>query len=627
MSRSFLERLHSEILVFDGAMGTSLYGLGVHLGRCFDALNIEDPDLVRQVHEDYIQAGALVIQTNTFGANPFKLKEHQKGDQLEEINRQGVRIARQAAGDNVLVAASVGPLGIKMEPWGRVSADEVRRAFHTQISVLHDEGIDVVLLETFTDPLQLIEGIKACREVSPDLPVIAQITLDKEGNSFYGAPLEEVIPRVVAAGPDVVGINCSVGPEVMLASLERVLAVTDLPVSVQPNAGYPKQMDERCFYLSSPDYFARYGRLFVEAGARIVGGCCGTTPEHIRVLNRALRATVTPKDRVQVTPVGKAVEQELPSIPMAEKSNLGARIAAGKFVATVEIMPPRGWDLSNIIALTGEMEAAGFDAVNIPDGPRASARLSPMATAVTIRQSLKRIEPVLHYVCRDRNLLGMQADILGAYTLGIRNMLLITGDPPIKGDYPEATPVFDVDAIGLVNLVNHLNHGHDVGDRKIGKPTGFLIGVGVNPTAVNFEREMERFQRKVEAGAEYAVTQPVFDLEALERMLEAIQPYRIPILAGIWPLQSLRNAEFLNNEVPGVDIPDSILEQMARVAGDPGAERDQGLTIALEMAREVLPKVAGLQISAPFNRGEVACRMLQELQPDIAALKGERDES
>ena len=623
----FRDRLGRGVLIFDGAMGTSLYDHGVHLGRCFDALNLEDPDLVRSIHAEYRRAGAQVIQTNTFGANCFKLRTHHIEEKAEEINRRGAQLAREVAGEGsgVWVAGALGPLGVKMEPWGPTSRAEARGCFRAQAEALLDGGVDLFILETFADPDALAEAVRGVREAAPDSPIVAQLTLDEIGETLFGSPLADVLPFVVDADPDAVGLNCTVGPEAMLEALESIRGVTVLPISIQPNAGFPKQMEERTFYLSSPDYFARYGKLILESGANIIGGCCGTTPEHIAALARSLKA-VAPVTRAssaalkEPSPAARVVEP----VPQAAKSRFAEMIAAGEFVTSVELLPPRGWDLSKILALTKEMEATGFDVVNIPDGPRATARLSPLATAVSIAEAFGRIEPVLHYVCRDRNLLGMQADLLGAYALGLRNLLLITGDPPVQGDYPQATPVFDVDAIGLTNLVFRLNHGHDVGGRSIGDPTGFLIGVGANPTAINLEREIDRFHWKVEAGAEYAVTQPVFDLEALLAFLETVKADRIPVIAGIWPLQSLRNAEFLDNEVPGVTIPDAVMDRMRSVSGDPEAERAEGLTIALEMSREVMGSVEGLQISAPFNRGEVARSMLEALEPDIAARGEER---
>lgn len=617
MESVFHRRLATGILLFDGGFGTSLYERGVHLGRCFDALNLEDPAMVTALHAEYREAGAQVLQSNTFGANAYKLRVHHLEEKLEEINRRGVALVRDVAGDDRLVAGAIGPLGVKIEPWGPTSREEVRLAFAQQGKALLAEGVDLFALETFASPEELSEAVAGLKALTPDIPVLAQLTPTAEGRTLFGTPIEDAMSIVVRSGPDAVGLNCTIGPELMLECLERIVGTTDLPIAVQPNAGFPKLIEERFFYLSSPEYFARYGRRFVEAGARIVGGCCGTTPAHINALSQALRSVAPSSFGGRTIATAPSEVASAPTIPMAEKSNLGRKIAHGIPVATVELLPPRGWGLTHILQRTREMELAGFDAVNIPDGPRATARISPLATAVRIHSESEQIEPVLHYVCRDRNLLGMQADLLGAYALGIRNLLLITGDPPVQGDYPDATAVFDVDSIGLTNLVHRLNQGIDVGNRKIGKPTGFLIGVGGNPTAVSLEREVERFYWKVDAGAEYAVTQPVFDLEALFHFLDATGEFNLPVLAGIWPLQSLRNAEFLNNEVPGVSIPAPIMERMRAVAGQKEAEREEGLAIALEMAREALKRAAGLQISAPFNRGEGARRLLQALHADL----------
>ncbi|MBM4117282.1 bifunctional homocysteine S-methyltransferase/methylenetetrahydrofolate reductase [bacterium] len=620
MREAFRRRLAEGVLLFDGGMGTCLYARGVHLGRCFDALNLEDPDMVRSVHADYLRAGAQVLTTNTFGANAVKLGKHHIAEQREAINRRGAELALEVAAGHpgTLVAGAIGPLGLRIEPWGPTSREEAREHFRAQAAALAAGGVELFVLETFANPGELVEAVHGARAAAPQLPLIAQLTLNEEGLTLYGSALADALPAIAAAGPDAIGLNCSVGPEIMLGALEELRGLTRLPLSVQPNAGYPKRVEERYFYLSSPEYFARYGRLFIEAGARIIGGCCGTTPEHIAALARSLRAVAPSRPTHAVRFEAAAPERAVEPVPLAAKSRLAARLAAGEKICSVELLPPRGWELAKILALTREMAEAGFDAVNIPDGPRATARLSPLAMAVTVARELTGIEPVLHYVCRDRNLLGMQADLLGAYALGLRNLLLITGDPPVAGDYPQATPVFDVDSIGLTNLVHRLNHGHDVGGRAIGAPTGFLIGVGANPTAINLEREIERFRWKVDAGAEYAVTQPVFDVEPLERFLAAVADVRIPVLAGIWPLQSARNAEFLANEVPGVSIPEPILARMRRVAGDPEAERAEGLAIALEMSRAVLGEVQGLQISAPFNRGEIARRLLEALRGDLA---------
>ncbi len=608
------ERLSDGVLLLDGAMGTMFYELGVHLGQCFDALNLSDPDLVQRIHEQYRDAGAQVLMTNSFGANTYKLERHHIVGQTAEINQRAAALAREVAGDDVLVAGCVGPLGVKIEPWGPTSLREARAAFAEQGRALLEGGVHLFVMETFSDPRELVEAIRGVREVATTVPIIANMSVGENMLTSIGAALEDFLPYIEKAEPDAIGLNCTTGPKHMLEAVEKMAPLTRLPICVEPNAGFPKHLEERYFYLSNPDYFARYIQRMVQAGARIVGGCCGTTPAHIKAMKRSLKV-VQPNSSVSVKPM-QVRELSLKQVtPLAQKSRLGKKLAEGKFVASVELLPPRGWRLNRMLAVAGELYSGGFDTINLPDGPRASARMSPLATAVRIERELGH-ETVLHYVCRDRNLLGMQADLLGAHTLGIRNLLVITGDPPAQGDYPDVTPVFDVDSIGLTNLVNRLNHGVDAGDRSIGKPTSFLLGVGANPTAISFEKELERFYWKVQAGAEFAVTQPVFDVEPLLHFMDAIKDFEIPIMAGIWPLQSLRNAEFLRNEVPGVTIPDSVMERM-RAATGPEAQRETGMRIAIEMAQQVLPRVAGLQISAPFNRGEVAKWMLTELQPHI----------
>ncbi len=610
----FLEFLGQQVVVFDGAIGTLLYDRGVFINRCFEQLNLSEPDMVQSVHEDYRKAGAHVLETNTFGANRFKLAKHHLDEQLTEINRMAAQLAREVAGENTYVAGAIGPLGIRIEPWGPTALHEARDAFREQAEALLEGGADLFVLETFSDLSEMGQAIKAVREVSEDVPVIAQMTVNQQGNSLYGTEPDVFARRLHEWGAHVIGVNCSVGPASLLDTLEKVAKVTDLPLSAMPNGGHPKHVDGRLIYLSSPDYFAKYAQRFIETGARVVGGCCGTTPEHIRAIAGAVRMDQgAPRLEVDREP---PLAETLPEpIPMAHKSALGHKIATGEFVTSVELMPPRGWRLRRILEKATELKAQGFDAINVPDGPRASARMGPLAMSVRLQQEVG-VEAVLHYVCRDRNILGMQSDLLGAHTLGIRNLLLVTGDPPVLGDYPKATAVFDVDSIGLTNIVTRLNSGFDIGHRSIGETSGFLIGVGANPTAVNLEREHDRFYWKVDAGAEYAVTQPVFDVEPLLAFLDHIAQYRIPVIAGIWPLQSLRNAEFLNHEVPGVTVPDEVIARL-RAAGSKEAEREVGLEVAREILQQVHSHVQGLQISAPFNRAEPARRLLQYLHDDL----------
>ena len=602
--------LSEGVVLFDGAMGTMLYDRGIFINRCFDEINLSNPGLVEDIHGEYIDAGAGIIETNTFGANRFKLALHGLDDRLAEINRVGAEAAMRVSAGRAIVAGAIGPLGIRIEPWGPTSNEEAAAAFAEQASALLEGGIDIFVLETFADLNEIQQAINGVRSVT-DLPLVAQMTLQQDGLGLYGTEPAEFAIRLDGWDVDVVGVNCSVGPRVMLEAIEKISGEVEKWISAQPNAGIPQSVDGRNIYMTSPEYMAEYARRFVKAGARIVGGCCGTTPAHIRAIADVLK-TVRPK-KVDMT-VHHHHDESIEisrAVPLAEKSSLAGKIAAGEFVRMVEMVPPRGGNPGKVLEAAARLSGASVDAINIPDSPRASSRMSPLALAVLIERDAG-IETVLHYCCRDRNILGMQSDILGAHALGLRNILVITGDPIKTGDYPDATAVFDIDSIGLTNVIHLLNRGADIGGRSLDEPTSFLIGVGVNPGAVDFDEEMKRFYWKVDAGAEFAVTQPVFDPALLEKFIEYIESrsLRIPVIAGLWPLTSLKNAEFMNNELPGVSVPDWIMKRMEDSGGGEAAMKT-GVEIAADMLRKVLPIVDGAQVSAPFNRYRLALEVLE----------------
>jgi homocysteine S-methyltransferase len=593
--------------VFDGAMGTMLYARGVFLNVCYDELSLKQPDLIRDIHREYVRAGAEILETNTFGATPGKLATHGLADDTERINEAAARLAREAAGSRVAVAGAIGPLGFRIEPFGETSAAEARAAFGRQIDGLIAGGVDGFVLETFSDFDEIKAAYEAVRERS-DLPVIAQMTVGTDGKTYYGTEPETFGAALQALGADVVGVNCSVGPHGLLEVVEQLAKVVTVPLIAQPNAGLPRDVGDRKIYMASPEYMASYARRMVEAGARFVGGCCGTTPDHIKSIVGYVQSA-SPRFSASVTVVPSKVEPTNP-VPLEERSRFGARLAKREFITTVEIVPPKGVDPTTMFDQVRRLQAAGVDAVNVPDGPRAQSRMGALLSGLLIQREVG-LEPVVHYACRDRNLLGMLSDLLGAAASGVRNLLLVTGDPPKMGPYPDATAVFDIDSIGLTNLVSRLNHGLDPGGNALGGNTRFVIGVGVNPAAPDFERELKRFDWKIEAGAEYAITQPVFDLEQLDRFLQQVGHYKLPIIAGIWPLVSLRNAEFLANEVPGVTVPQAILDRM-RTASARGREAGlaEGVEIAKEMLAEVRTRVQGVQVAAPLGRADVAIQVI-----------------
>ena len=635
MSTTALERLldPDSLVLFDGAMGTMLYARGVFINQCYDELNVRAPDLVRDVHRAYVKAGAEVLETNSFGANRMKLAQFGLAAQTRELNKRAAELAREAAaeGTDVLVAGAVGPLGVRLEPYGATSALEAQAVFREQMEGLKEGGADLFILETFGDLHEIGQAIAAARAVDPTMPVIAQMTIGADGLTPYGATPEDVTRALDRFGADVIGLNCSVGPQAILEAVEKMVPLTHRKISAQPNAGMPRDVGGRSMYMASAEYMAEYARHLVQAGAKVVGGCCGTTPEHISAMMVGIRP-LSPRfartgATAQVTMDAASALRDgprtldAPAVPLAERSRWGAKIASGVFVTSVEIVPPRGVDATRMLADVGLLKIAGVDAVNVPDGPRAQSRMGALLTSLLIEQKVG-IEAVTHYACRDRNLLGMLSDLLGASAVGLRNLLLITGDPPKMGPYPSATAVFDIDAIGLTNLVRNLNHGRDPGNNSIGQGTQFVIGVGVNPAPIDLEHELKRFAWKVEAGAEFAVTQPVFDALQLENFLRRTEGARVPIVAGIWPLVSHRNAEFLANEVPGVSVPAQVIERMRR-ASDRSKEHAiaEGIAIAREMLDRVRGAVQGVQVSAPFGKVELALEVFGDtLRPPDSSM-------
>ena len=615
--KNFRELLDSDgVYVFDGAVGTRLYDKGIYINRSYDELNIATPDLVREVHEEYVAAGADIIETNTFGATRHKLQPYGLESKLREINIAAVKLAREAAGDKVYVAGAIGPLGLRLEPFGPTSFDEAREMYKEQVAALLEGDVDLFVLETFSELPLIEQAIRAVRELT-DLPIVAQMTIQMDGKTLYGDTPEAFTKKLDSLGVDVIGLNCGMGPNHLLNALEKMRAMTDKPLSAQPNAGLPRDVQGRQFYMGSPEYMAEFSRRFVQVGAKFVGGCCGTTPTHIKLIANAIRS-VSPRQAIsevrnQPVTIAELKPEDVQVVDPLDRSRWSAKIARGEFVTSVEVLPPKGCDAQKTLDSIRLLKDAGVHGVNIPDGPRAQTRMSAQATAVLVEREIG-IEAVLHYCCRDRNLLGMMSDLLGAAALGLHNLLLITGDPPKMGPYPDATAVFDIDAIGLTNMVNKLNHGLDLGNNPIGKPTAFSIGVGVNPGAVNMEEEIRRFEWKVEAGAEYAITQPVFDTDQLKRFLDMISHVRIPIVAGIWPLISFRNAEFMHNEVPGVNVTADILERM-RVASEKGKEeaREMGIAIARDSLTEVRDVIQGVQVSAPFGNVKYALQVFEAL--------------
>jgi len=613
----FLEAIAQAPLVFDGAMGTMIYESGVFINTCYDELCLRRPELIREIHRRYIEAGSDVVTTNSFGASRVKLGHFGLAGSAAEINREAARLARAEAGDAAYVAGSVGPCSTSLQVLPDEAIEEIHGAFAEQITALAEGGVDLLILETFNDLRELQLAATVAR--SAGLPVVASFAVNDRCETAVGATADAMATALDEDNDvDVVGLNCGTGPAGAYDALQKVLSATGKPVVVIPNAGFPRQVGGRMLYLASPEYFTEYAKKYIELGARGVGGCCGTTPEHIRIAAKAVKSLTGVKRHVEiVTRIPEEIAVTV--VPTAEKSRFGAKLASGEMVTSVELLPPRSVDMSTLLAKSRKCADARVDAINIPDGPRASARISPMIAALTIEREA-HVETVLHYCCRDRNLIGMQSDLMGGYAAGLRNFLIITGDPPKLGDYPDATGVFDVDAIGLTRMAANLNAGFDLAGSPISPPTAILVGVGANPCAIDLPREIERYYGKIDAGAEFAITQPVFDADALLRFLDRVETYstRIPVIAGVWPLLSYKNAEFMNNEVPGVEVPDETLERMSRCTTKEDGRR-AGIEIAHEIMGRIADRVKGFQVSAPLGNVDIALKVLGTVLGPIEA--------
>ena len=608
MKTPFLSRIKTTPLIFDGAMGTVIYEKGVFLNTCYDELNLTNPDLIKSIHQDYVTAGADVILTNTFGANRITLEKYGLADKVKEINIAGAKLAKSIS-EEVYVLGSIGSNLSSGEILTPENIEQVKDSYREQISALVEAKIDGIIFETFFDIEELLLASSIAKEF--DIPVIASMTLTKEMETPKGLSIVTALKKLdKSQSVDILGLNCSIGPHAMLSAVEKVIGSISKPLVVQPNAGHPQKRDGRMIYLSTPEYFTSYCKNYINMGVMGVGGCCGTNPEHIKEMARTIKALTGVKKHVEISKI-EVQNTNIVVTPTIEKSNFAKKLfSESKKAISIEITPPRSVDLTPMLEKVQKCKDVGVDAINIPDGPRASARISPMVAGVMIEQQIG-MEVILHYCCRDRNLIGMQSDILGGYAAGIKNYLVITGDPPKLGNYPQATAVFDVDAVGLTKVIHNLNHGEDIAGNEINPPTSILIGVGANPCAVNLKKEIKHFYNKIDAGAEYVMTQPVFDADTLLRFIDITSKYKqIPVVAGIWPLISLKNALFLKNEVPGVEIPDRIIERMEKAN-----TKEDALKIGIEIAHEIKQKidssVQGYQISAPFGKVDLAINIIK----------------
>lgn len=618
MINPFIDRLRQGPLLCDGAMGTMLYALGIPYERCFDELNISQPEVVQRIHRDYILAGAEIIETNTFGANRVKLSMHGLESSVRDINFRAVKIGREAreeTGESVFLAGAVGPLGQPLEPVGTIKPDEARDAFREQIEALLEAGADLLMLETFSELAELREAIEAAREVC-ELPLVAQMSFAEDGRTLNGDTPAEVMGALADLKVDVLGVNCSVGPALLLDVIQQMPVPEGCYLSVQPNAGFPARLEGRYLYFSTPEYFAEYAARFIEAGATLVGGCCGTTPAHISLMRasvEAVRPRTTPTARAQVTAPEAEPIAEVPTIE--RPTALAQKLAARQFVVSVELDPPKGLNPAKILDGAALLREVGVDCINIGDSPMARVRMSCIALALLIQRQVG-LETIIHFTSRDRNLMALQSELLGAHALDIRHILALTGDPPRVGNYPNATGVWDVDAIGLIKILKQLNQGLDWAGNSIGQSASFLVACAVNPIAEDLELELDRFHRKLEAGADFAMSQPLYDVEQLLHFFDRVGPIPIPFLLGVMPLQSSKHTEFLHNELPGVTIPDHVRERM-RLAGEHGME--EGIRQAQEFLSEAQQYVSGVYLMPSFGRYEMVAELVKVLNRDTAA--------
>jgi len=601
MKEDIQDRLEREVLLCDGAMGTLLNLRGIPYDKCREEYNLNSPELISTIHEEYINAGAQIIETNTFSGNRIKLRSYGLEDKIEEINSEAVRIAKKVAREKVYVAGSIGPLGVLAKPYGHLSVEEIDQLFQEQISYLVEAGVDLLMIETISSLLEAIEATRAAKKVSPSTPVVCMMTFMEDGKTKFGDDVVTSLNKVKEAGADIVGVNCTIGPKETHDLASIFIPQIEAKISIMPNAGYPTIVKGKTIFLSSPEYLMEYASLFVDLGANIVGSCCGTTPEHTRAMASQVRGR-RPTRGVSISPsiIPAEGSEVSPKTTVAvEERRFTEKINQGKFAITVEVDPPKGSNYHKMLEGSKMLKSLGVDALNIADNPMARVRMSSIASAHLLQEEVG-METILHFTCRDRNLLGLQSELIGASALGITAILALTGDPSAIGDFPKATSVFDVDSIGLVKIIKGLNNGRDLANNPIGRPTSFKIGVAVKPAAEELDLEIQRLEEKIKAGADFAQSQPIYDIEVVEHFRKKTAHLNLPVLIGILPLCSYRHAQFLHNEVPGITIPKNILKRMQR--STPEEEMQEGLKIACEFVRDVKGLVDGIFFIPPFDK-------------------------